>query len=619
MQITKPRHAAIVGTVLLAVSGVVRANPSDVDPDAGLAVHGQTMSSELRQRAQFLYESANDAMIGFAKAVNSSRNVRLDGRKIGRTHLQLVQLKRLGERLRMLGEPAGVDYEARANVLRRPLDKLVADYRLTDAGQQFIQSIRIQIQRQAPVRLKTVAKVRQLVAQQKWESAENVLYEMLDLLETGTVFLLAADHRIIYDPIWEVREVVDQTMARKRRLQANEILREARQAQMPDFAGATAQITTAVQALATSAQAPWSGASLTGPQLVEQFGDKWREIHVASLRCQALDWAIGNRQTEEEEYAGGDDHAYSGLAIDEQIDQFKAAVTQAIVQAIDADASRASADEAPALYHQYLNVLAPLVRQSKDRELAAIVEPPLEDLAAKSDAFAQEIAAYRVATEELLRWRGRVAAGRAAAQSSTCPSIEKPFFEATQSDGEYRGLFPETQANPRAPALQASAPQAMSQAVERLMGQSVTTHDVIRLPGQSRAAIARFRMRTYVNEPALDVASESEALKSDLMVDDQTPPLTLAAAGSLISAQRGDFVLVGGTIGGLHLESLITRFATLPPTASILVPLGDLPREETQYHPLSQMVMRFDLQPQWARHDHFYVEFAPPTDVAAAH
>jgi hypothetical protein len=556
-------------------------------------------------------------MIGFAKAVNSSRDARLDGRKIGQTHLQLVQLKRLAGRLRMLGEPAGVDYEARASVLRRPLDQLVPAYRSTDAGQRFIQSVRLQIQKQTPVRLKTVAKVRELASQNKWESAENVLYEMLDLLETGTVFLFAEETRIIYEPIWEVREAVDQAMARKRRAQANEILRQARQAQTPDFAGVIAQMTTAAQALATEAEVAWGGASLSGPQLVAQFGEKWREIHVASLRCRALDWAIGHRQTDEGEFEDDGGGAYAGLAIDQQVSQFQASVAQAIVQAIDADASRAAADEIPQLYGQYLNVLAPLVRQSKMGELAGVVEPPLENLAGQSPAFAQGVAAYRAATEELLRWRGRVAAGRAATRSSKYPLVDKSLFGATQSEGEYRGLFPEREANPRAPALQASAPQAMSRAVERLMGQSVAARDVVRLPGQSRAAIARFRMRTYVNQPALNAAGEFESLQADLMVDDQTPPLTLAAAGSLISARRGDFVLVGGTIGGLHLESLITRFATLPPAASILVPLGDLPPEETRHDLLSQMVMRFDLQPQWAQHDHFFIEFAPPTDVAS--
>ena len=613
----KHRNAAIVGTALFAVCGVLQANPSDQDFDAALAVHGKTLSPELQQRAQSLYETANEAMIGFAKAVNSSRDVRLDGKKLGRTHVALTQVHRLGGQLLLLGEPAGADYQARVGVLKQGLNRIIPAYQSSRAGQAFIETIRLQLRKQYPARMKTLVNVQQLATQQKWAQAEEVLYRLLDMLETGTVFLSSAEHQSIYDPFEEVRGAVDRAMFRSRMVQANEILRQSRRAQTPDFAGVDAQMKTAAQALTQSAKVPWAEESLTGPELVDRFGQKWREIQVMSLRCQALDWAMQFRASDM--YEGeGDSSIDKRDAISGPMRQFTASVEQAIAQAIDADAQRASAEDAIRLYHEYLRVLAPLARQAERRGLASVVEPPLEKLASKSDAFAQEVAAYRAATDELLRWRRRVAAGRAAGQATSYPSVEKPFFEATRNEGEYRGLFPEKDADPRFPALQASAPQVMPVATERLMGQTVAVHDVIRLPGQSRVAIARYRMRTYANVPTnLNVASELDALKYDLLVSDQAFPLTLAAMQSLTSAERGDFSAVGGTISGLHLESLITRFASLPEPAAVLMPLGVLPREDVEYRIHSQMLMRFDIQPHWAQHDHFFIALAPPADAAA--
>jgi hypothetical protein len=131
---------------------------------------------------------------------------------------------------------------------------------------------------------------------------------------------------------------------------------------------------------------------------------------------------------------------------------------------------------------------------------------------------------------------------------------------------------------------------------------------VIRLPGESNAAIARYRMRTFVNVPSpLNTTAEVDALRRDLMVTEATPPLTLSATTALITAQRGDFVAVGGEIVGTYLESVITRFASLPQPAIVLTPLGSLPQEQSGHNFLTQMLMRFDLKPHWVQHDQFFV------------
>jgi hypothetical protein len=85
---------------------------------------------------------------------------------------------------------------------------------------------------------------------------------------------------------------------------------------------------------------------------------------------------------------------------------------------------------------------------------------------------------------------------------------------------------------------------------------------------------------------------------------------------AIASAERGDFVAVGGTVKGLHVEGLIPRLATLRPEDLPLVPLGPLPAEAAPPHQLlSQVLVRFDVLPAWVRHKYFFTSI-PPTPAA---
>jgi hypothetical protein len=141
----------------------------------------------------------------------------------------------------------------------------------------------------------------------------------------------------------------------------------------------------------------------------------------------------------------------------------------------------------------------------------------------------------------------------------------------------------------------------------------------VRISAESKAAIARYSQRTYANLPApLDMAVEVAALKSDLMVSDQAPPLTMTAMRAVVTAERGDLLSAGGSISGTVLEGVITRFATLPASAVVLTELGRLPPERFDGTNLHNMLMRFDIVPEWACHDYFFINLVPPTNLTAA-
>lgn len=612
MSESKTRHwlGILVSAAVTALCSVVLANPSHEDFDAALDVHGGESSVKLQQSAQAQYEEANEALTALAKGANSGRASRLDPKKIGSANLALSRLRRLAEQLRVFAEPAGADYQLRCEALNKSLTGFAEAYKPLPSSQKFIHSVRLQIGRQGPARLKALRRIEQLVAKQDWEPAEKALYDVYDTLAPGTIFLSPGENQEIYGPFANVDMAVQNAMLRMRSQKALELLTATRQEQTPNFAALLADMRAAANALANASTATWAGESLSGPQLVGRFGQTWQETQVAVLRCRTLDWAMAHRGTDMYREGMEPSDGPRKSKIDDDFRQFSDSLVQILTQTIEADAQRASGEEAVRLYAEYLREIAPFARQTHQRFLAQTLEPSLEKLASKSAGFAEEVAAYRAATTEILRWRQRLAVALAASHMSRYVPVEKKFFEATQSDAQYKGLFAERNPNPRTSALLASAPEIMPVACQRLMGQPVTVFDVVRVPGGGSAAIARYRLRNYATTPApLPLQAEVEALRFDLLAGEQAPPLTLAATQALVTAERGDLVAAGGEITGLYLEGVATRFATLPPGASVLCPLGALPREETDYDFLAQMLMRFDVRPHWAQHDHFFVEF----------
>ena len=105
-----------------------------------------------------------------------------------------------------------------------------------------------------------------------------------------------------------------------------------------------------------------------------------------------------------------------------------------------------------------------------------------------------------------------------------------------------------------------------------------------------------------------NLAEAIESLKRDLMVSDNTPPLSLQAMIAVKTAERGDFRAVGGAINGMYLESLMTRFAALPQAAGVIIPLGVIPREPIGSNAISHLLMRYDIAPHWLQHDYFFLE-----------
>ncbi|MCA9124767.1 MAG: hypothetical protein H6821_03775 [Planctomycetaceae bacterium] len=598
----------ILAAAMLVQPRILEANPHSSEIDAPLAAHGDKVAQALHAKIASLSESGTHEARIQLESVAAGKGASLGGKAIGSARVKLIQVDRLASQLEIYGEPSGVDFNFRFREIQDDhWRNVIKGFAAAPGSQRYVASIRLAVQKQSPSRMKLLEKIQKLAVEQKWQAAEDELYGLFDALEAGTCFLSDQERMEISRPFSEVKSAIDTAMHRLRSQEAAQLLGQSRVEQTPDFASHMKAFQEATAAVATSSQANWDGEQLTGPQLVEKISDRWTEVHVACIRCRALDWAMQPLF----QMAGANATKISpdptSQTLQSQYAQFSTAAIEAIIALIRADASRVVGNDVAKLYTEYLGVIAPLAHQVADDNAVKAWEVALQQLAARAPAFEAEVKSYETATQELLRWRARVASSLAQSRSSEFLTLDKHLYDATVSKTPFLGLFPERPDQQLAPRLLASAPAILTVATPRLMGKQATAFDVVRVTPTSSSSIARYRARTYANVPAgLDLSRQVSALKSDLMTSEQASALTLAAATSLYSAERGDLASVGGEIVGHHLEAIITRFADLPQPAAILVPLGVLPTEDIKQPLLPQMVMRFDLNPRWAQHEHFF-------------
>jgi hypothetical protein len=506
----------------------------------------------------------------------------------------------------MFGEPTGTELGFRSHFVGPAQNIFVRGYASQPTSLRYLTQLRAKLKKEEPARYKAAEQIKKLIAEKKWRAAEDLLYQQLDRLNIATGYLSSAEVKQLQSPFADVTSVVDTAALRLRAERAKQAIQSTRMQQAPDYSGILAEIEQAINNVATTGQTVWKDGTVDGPQLVEKIGIVWKEAHVATLRCRALDWAYMARTNP----AGSADSQGSIDPLQKAYVAFSGGVLKAIENLLTVEASRIDGDETVPLYVRYLATLPPLLDQVADRGSLAPIDQALQALANELAAFGGEVDAYDRGTAEMLRWRARAAEAAAKSREPEFVALPTRMFEATKSDQSYVGLFTAQQPQKDRPRLLACAPKLLPPAIKKLVGQKARVGSVRRITPTSRSFIAEFDNRTYANLTAeLPLAAEVDLLKFDLMVSAEAPALTLASAMAVSSAERGDLAAAGGEITGTHLEGLITRFATLPTAASVLVPLGQLPSESQDYL-LPQVLMRFELQPSWAQHEHFFVQLS---------
>jgi hypothetical protein len=174
---------------------------------------------------------------------------------------------------------------------------------------------------------------------------------------------------------------------------------------------------------------------------------------------------------------------------------------------------------------------------------------------------------------------------------------------------ELGGLVSDKYSDLNEVALLASLPRTLERIQQTVVGKQVLLGRATGLNPAKKLVASSYADRHYATFtlPASIDASVA-ALKADLLVSDDLPPLTLLAARAIATAERGDLQAAGGVLNRVFAEPLATRFVTLPEVAGAILPLGTLPQEPMREPSLYQLLLRSEVQPSWVRHEYFLLQ-----------
>jgi hypothetical protein len=604
------RSVMICG-LALQVALTARANPSQETPDAPLDVAGLVKSDVLLKQAKELMDLCSKTIPNLAKEVERGPH-----QLMRRQQVALRQLRRLALDLEIHGETAGYDYSLRVAKLEPQLNNAIGRFQATRAGLDQAAKVRqfLAQPKSSQARTAAVQRIGQLLQQQKFEEAYQLLNDFLDDLISYTMFLPPSEPRPFPSGFAELEHQVTVRRHTLVRQQVQEALEQVVIAQLPKPQALVAAVAAAATGLRSAPGVDVGGKTLSGPQCLEYFGGEWKRTQLAAVRCRAIEWA---RRVTLADYMYLPRIQAASRIVDADYERFGEEMNKALATLIEADGARAAGPDAAALYAAYLQTAAPLVSATADDKLGLALAPALEKLAAKSPAFAADVASYRAATDECLRWRERVAKSAAAGRQKPFTPSGQLMLQAMNSREGFDGLLARDNPKIGEAHLIGSCPEVLAGAAPKIVSQQVLVDNAVGLPG-GKYCVTPYQQRHYAMLPRLPFDREIETLKQELLISEQGPPLTLQAAVAIDSAQQGTLLTVGGVVKDVFLEGLIPRFAKLPEAAAPLVPLGPLPDEPPTDRLLNHVLVRLNVTPSWVRHRYFFVDLSPSAAATAA-
>jgi hypothetical protein len=582
-----------------ACGRLAMAGPTDASPFVSLDTRPE--NAALAQQAATLESEARDDL---EKALVKLENNQLSGFKPGKVrnaHISTRQIKRLAIQLVILGEPAGVDFQLRADALDKLLGEVVKAARKHASLNAKVSQDRAAAMRTASLRAQKLPAIGTLAKQGKWAEAEENLYKIVDEISSLSIWYQYQDQVTMLKPFLAAQNAVDEAIKKQRVEAAQDALANSIEAQLPDLDNLLSRLQSAADGIRTTGEVDFGGEKLTGPQAMARFGDEWRTVQVAAMQCRALNLA---RQG-----------ATNGQAVDSadqihaRLERFSADMATALVALIEADTEQAPEAEVRQRYLAYLPTVGLLLAQSPQGSLANQAAPALEKLAARSPGLAAEVETYRGATDELLRWRRRVAAAYATGREADFPPHLDRYKQAAEEERHLLSLLPATSPTSKA-GLPVPASQILQNLGTTLAGKTVTAHRFYGLPTSKKIGISPYSNRTVFQVTVGDqLDAELEVLRAELLAGGAGQPLSLAAATALATAERGDLVAVGGTYEQAALDGLVSRFGQLRTSAWPMAFGEDVMVDAaTVDEPLKQVLMRFMIKPAWLQHEYMFVQ-----------
>lgn len=581
-----------------AIGSAQQSGPSLLDPHAAMEVRPQESSKDLREKAVTAYQATWGAVDEYEEAATKNALESINAKRITTTTIGLIALEWYALQLIARGEPAGHDFLERRAALTNRVGQVIRAYkrlpdtksRLERAFDEFVNLTR----KYERVRQTSLT----LGQKDEWIKADETLQPPFAEIQGQawwyTMEPTTRDLTPFTRPYGTARETIAPRADAIRRKDANAELIKAREALTPKFSELLSQL--------QSGDSATRGES--GPQRLVRFTNEWQAAQLAAIQCIGLDMARIDLEPRE---AGP-----NLVALAQEQQKFATDAVEQIVKLISDDAARVSPGEARRMYQDYVVAVTPLILLGDRAELTVKLQSTLDALVTRSPDLQIQVEAYRAASEDLLRWRERVANSYTKRQADTFPPLPETFVAAAMnSKDERERLFQPISGTEQATL---NGPGSITATVvgKLLQGKNVHTLNLIGARNGSGFSISEARNSVFARcSFPIDTTTAAEELQTALLVQESSPPLTLAASVAIESARRGDLMSIGGTISNIVIEGKSSKLANISDSDWGYVRLAKIPDSVTASSAtgtnIKNVVVRVEIEPTWARHQYFFL------------
>jgi hypothetical protein len=581
------RHNCLLLAAWLAIQGAVLAGPNDQDPAAALSARPTEDAVAWVAGAVEAARQLNEQLIALA----DRKLAVADAPSLSQAYATAMQLQRFGKRLSDLREPAGVDFDLRAERAIERIRAWVQEVRKLPDFPRAQNELARQFLAECRKRQKGLPNVRRLAQLGKLAEADLACNTLADELQAGQLWFDTSFWSPLLKPFAETRVIFAEQLRQEWKTRdaawLAKMLEDARP--QPEPSALLSEFRHAVDGLASSATISFRGKLLAGPQWVSAAFEEVERVQAAVVAYDACHWyAKGTRDRR---------MAQSFLALR---DELPSLVAGAVVN----EARRAGREEIPALYRDYVLAMAPLAARAFDEPLADSLQRALQPLLETSEELAEQVAGYRQATAGILAWRARTAEAYARARRKGVRPLEEVYLESVRAQPPLRGLMGASQ---KPMSLLDPADDLARAASLASVGRAVLLHKSDGSRGGAQPAASRFAGGCFA---LVNLARPSqaviEALKADLFAAQSRKPLSLEAAAAIWGLENGCVEELGGQISSLQFDPLATACLAVTPADVQFIHTGPLITDQF-IEPERQLCARLEVQPAWQRHKYQWV------------
>lgn len=597
----------LLATVLAAPT---KANPTNSEPQKGLQAHGTIKglkpgledAKTAIKRLYDLHYRTEQKLKGYHPVGENAE--RIPHFQVAKDYGGWWKASRDVQHLILMGEPAAGDLAIRYSGLK--VGSIAFNGIGSTAG-QVRGKIKNALRKQAPRREKQLDSAQRKLAAGQLEAAEREL-EGIGVDLWSQAILLSPTERVPF--VKRFSELIGDCDTKLNARRRSQYLQQAKQAMAMNLEATTffnreaARIRGELSANGTAKIG--ANAQADAGDAIEYLTGLWGAASAGLLRNGGLYWAFSQNAGTYEESSSSDNSAEARKAIDD----LESTAKSSFKGIIEAAASTAQGPDVRKLYAKVLDRLSVVHRRMVSFDFDQEIEPSLQKLAAQDPALPAQIAAYQRATAGALKWRKDFASKQARALSERYRSLESEGArKVTIEEDVAPGIYGRRSGGQRillTPNFSGQAAWTVAETSTLLLKKPVSTKSTLRISPHSRTSVVPYMYHQYCNVAiGLDIQKQIDTLNTALIVDQEHPPLTLAAAGAISSAQLREFKSIGGEIQRIHLEAVVTRFITLPDGAYMLARLGGFPNLSDNYPPNNQTCWRLDIQPHWVQHEYF--------------